>query len=69
MWKLLEILSRRMVLSALLATSIASAAFAFGSAAYAREDGCGKCLFITHCIGDPCVDENQCGGDYCCPPC
>lgn len=69
MWKTSELLSRRLVLAALLAAGLGTAAFAFSSRVEAQEDGCGRCLLIAHCMGNSCSSDGDCGGDFCCPPC
>lgn len=67
MWKYLGTNSRRMVLAVLLAGSLGTAAFAFNATVHAKASGC--CVFITHCIGEPCVSKDQCGGNFCCSSC
>lgn len=67
MWSNLGVLAGRLVVAAVLAGSVGTAAFAFSSTATTQQ-GC--CLFIaTQCIGEPCVTKDACGGNYCCPTC
>ncbi len=60
-------IARKMVLAVMLASSLATAAFAFNATVHAKQDGC--CLLIASCLGDSCANSDGCGGDYCCEGC
>jgi hypothetical protein len=67
-WKRIGSTSRRLVLTVLVASSLATAAFAFDATVNAKQSGC--CLVIAHCIGSICGPGEECpNGDYCCDPC
>ena len=69
MSKHLGTLSRRMVLAGLLASSLATAAFAFNATVYAKSPRC--CLLIANCVGEGCSDSEDCdfGHGFCCSEC
>lgn len=65
---MLRNLVQRMALAALLAASLATAAFALNSTAHAANEGC--CLVVASCMPEvPCVSDDDCGGNPCCLQC
>lgn len=76
MWKHLPLLPRTIVVATVLASGLATAAFAFNETVSAKGDRC--CLLITRCNGNTCTDHPDClepggslraPGGFCCSEC